>query len=916
MGEVYRATDSKLDREVAIKVLPESFAADKERLARFDREAKLLASLSHPNIAAIFGLEQADSSRALILELIEGDDLSLRLRSGALPVDEAFEFCRQIAAALEAAHDQGIIHRDLKPGNIKVGPDGQVKVLDFGLAKALAEESDSPGRSPHQGDVMLDDSPTLTADGTMPGTLLGTAGYMSPEQARGKPVDQRSDIWSFGVILFECLTGQRLFQGETATETVGAVFHTEPDWSLLPEKTPLSIRLLLRKCLTRDRKRRLQDIADARVDLELALTDPGRSWIGLPVGSPANGSGQPASRSSGWYAVLTGCAVLSAAFAAWFLKPSPELERPPHRHLEIYLGEDQELYDGYNDVVRVSPDGTKLAYITQSPEDESPNGIYLRKLNQLKPEFLEGTVGATQLVFSPAGDEIAFQVGTSVKKISLEGGAVVPLMDAPSPVVLEWTREAGILVGGSWENASILRGAVGKAEFEPLTSLVETERFHSAPQILPAGRGVLYTAATSARFDRRETSLRIQRVPGEAKTVVEDAVAGKYLPTGHLVFLRNSMLWAAPFDLDRVAVSGREKILFSGVGGRAAGGGFDVSDEGTLVHLPGEMIPPTSYDLFWVDRAGDRKELGLPSGDFFSFKISPDGRRVAYTAVDESAVNLWVYEFGSSSPIRLTNHVGVDASPVWSRTGGSIVFSSNRDDDGKRSIYWKRHDDFGEAKLLLTSSDNLSPKSWNPSEDVLVYTDRNGGGNENLMMVSLQGSDEAGWTAGEPQVMQATPYTERNGSFSWSGEWLAYQLHENEGPEVYVIQYPRKSNGRGVRVSNIGRRSNFPTWSRDGSELFFGNWGSLGERTSQVYIANYAIEKGEFVFNPPATPWEGATFHQMRASRSFDVHPDGQRVLVRELSKESQAAQREMDHFGLFENFFDYLNEKVPIDPK
>ncbi len=908
MGEVYRATDTKLDREVAIKVLPESFAVDKERLARFEREAKTLATLNHPNIAGIFGLEESANSQALVLELVDGDDLSDVLKRGPLPIEEVLDICKQIAEALEAAHDKGIIHRDLKPSNIKITSDGQVKVLDFGLAKsAPAIDNDFDA-----------DSPTITADYTLPGTLLGTAGYMSPEQARGKTVDKRSDIWSFGVVLFECLTGKRMFTGETVTDSIGALLHREIEWDQLPTNTPPAIELLLRKCLERDRKRRLPDIGAARLDLELAVTNPSRSWIGLPAEDTANGSGKQARGLSVWHAMLTGCAVLSTAFAAWLLKPSKEWERPPHRHLEIYLGEGKELYTRHNNVLRISPDGTKVAYIAKSSENDSPDGIYLRKLNQLKPEFLEGTTGAIQLVFSPDSDEIAFQVGTSIKKISLESGAIVPLMDAPYSEVLEWTRESGILLSGDWRNPSILKGAVGKSEFEPLTAIVEDERAHTSPQILPDGRGVLYSAATGFRFDRGETSLRIQRVPGETKIVVEDAVGGKYLPTGHLIFLRDSMIWAVPFDLDRLKVSGKERILFPAVGGRAAGGGFDISDEGALVHLPGKMIPPPSYDLFWVDRAGKRKEVGLPSGEYFSFKLSPDGRKVAYIGFDKMNLNMWVYAFESSSPIRLTNHDGEDASPVWSPTGESIVFSSNRDESGKRSIYCKRVDDFEEAKLLLTSSDNLSPKSWNPVEDVLVYTDQNGG-DENLMMVSLEGSDEAGWTAGEPRKFQATPNLERNGSFSWNGQWLAYQLHEdqeNSVPEVYVIQFPRKSKGRGIRVSNIGGRSNFPVWSRDGSELFFGNYGTRGQRRSQVYIANYAIEEGELVFNPSVTPWEGAEFQQMRASRSFDVHPGGQRVLVREYSEEYQAALQKTDHFGFFENFFDYLKEKVPIDPK
>ena len=403
MGAVYRATDTKLDREVAIKVLPESFAQDRERLARFEREAKVLASLNHPNTAGIFGLEQTGNSHALVLELVEGEDLSERLKRGPLPVEEALDVCKQIAEALEAAHEKGIIHRDLKPGNVKLTAEGKVKVLDFGLAKTATAEGTS----------VSPDSPTITADYTLPGTLLGTAGYMSPEQARGKPVDKRSDIWSFGVVLFECLTGKRLFTGETMTDSIGALLHKEPDWSALPQNTPPTIHLLLRKCLAKERKRRLRDIGDGIVDLEQAIADPSTSFIRLGAGAMKEPEARQGIRRPLVAGLVLGVS-LAAVGLTWWLKPNSPLPipKPPliqQVHMSLGIGSNLELDTlRPSTVLRLSPDGSMLAFLV-STGDGASNQLFLRRLDKLEATPVTAAINCDDFCFSPNGQWIAFR---------------------------------------------------------------------------------------------------------------------------------------------------------------------------------------------------------------------------------------------------------------------------------------------------------------------------------------------------------------------------------------------------------------------------------------------------------------------------------------------------------------------------
>ena len=522
MGEVYRATDTKLDREVAIKVLPESFAQDKERLARFEREAKVLASLDHPNIGAIHGIEDADGKRCLILQLIEGETLTERLRTGAMPIDEALDVCKQIAEALEAAHEKGIIHRDLKPGNVKITPDGKVKVLDFGLAKAAMVRTDStpshsPWKEPSRDGVESvptnnSQSPTLTADYTRPGVILGTAAYMSPEQARAKPVDKRSDIWSFGCVLYECLTGKCLFRGEDVTETLATVIKGEPQWTDLPSETPHIIRVLIRKCLVKDRRHRLQHIDDARVDLEKAIADP--NW-GVESGQPSS-AGATQGFSKGVLTVVAVITGLITALLSWFLKPTPPAtdpvtpHSPPVTRLLLSVEENSRLSGASGAFQRpsrtafaLSPEGRYLVYAATT--DGTNSQLYLRPMNQDHARLIQGTEGASSPVFSPDGKSIGFIAGGSVRRVAIEGGEpqtiVAGTSDGPSPFAINWCDDETILL--SPYVGPILRVSAAGGTPEQLTVLNNKtgELSHRLPHMLPGSKAVLFTIMKGLDWD-------------------------------------------------------------------------------------------------------------------------------------------------------------------------------------------------------------------------------------------------------------------------------------------------------------------------------------------------------------------------------------------------------------------------------
>ncbi|XOV73319.1 MAG: protein kinase [Verrucomicrobiota bacterium] len=631
MGEVYRATDTKLDREVAIKVLPQSFAENKERLARFEREAKTLATLNHPNIAGIYGLEKSGQSQALVLELVEGEDLSERLKRGPLPVEETLEICKQIAEALEAAHEKGIIHRDLKPGNIKITENGKVKVLDFGLAKGMTDEVDSLTSTNDE------NSPTITDAFTQPGTILGTAAYMSPEQARGKQVDKRTDIWAFGCVLFEYLSGKRAFKGDDVNDTLAAIIRGEPDWNQLPEGVPPSIRRLLDKCLTKDLKRRTPDIAAARIDLEDTLTTP-LKLFGLQNDEAY--SPRPTTSSAQWLLIFSIATILCivTAILGWILKPAygPDLE--PIRKFEMSLGLENNLEldtVGATTSFRLSPDGATLAFLVTTAHDNS-NQLFIKAPSMLEPKALTSVKNCSDFCFDPTGEWIAFRDRTDyqIKKARVDGGPAVALNQAKEPVFgMSWGEGEWIAIG---QASGCIKGisAVQAGNSIELTTLENGDRAHRWPYFLPGGKALLFS---SGRTGGPVSQLKSQRIPsGTAQPLRIDGrpIRGHhpyYLTGGQLVYaesdIQGTKLYGVGFDIASLQPNGNRSILIDQIDEKWPDmTRFDVSN-GTLVYL--SKTDPVMAELYWVDRQGNQ-ELALPADARFNHRISPNGQFVAF----------------------------------------------------------------------------------------------------------------------------------------------------------------------------------------------------------------------------------------------------------------------------------------------
>jgi serine/threonine protein kinase len=683
MGEVYSADDLNLNRKVALKFLPEAFAGDPERMARFEREAKLLALLNHTNIAAIHGLEQAEGKRFLVLELVEGETLADRLNRGPIPVEEALKLALQMAEALEAAHEKGVIHRDLKPANIKVTPDGKVKVLDFGLAKAFAGEQDQ---------AALSNSPTLSVAATQQGVILGTAAYMSPEQAKGKPVDKRSDIWAFGVVLFEMLSGRHLFEGETVSETLAAVLMREPDFSAVPPNLHPRMRWLLERCLERDPRNRYHDVADVRVDIQKVLADPGGVFAQPMVRAE---SGKKLRTGLPWMVAVLG--IVAFSLAAWYLKPAPSsgpakvvrftYEVPENQQFnKSETGEDQMS-------LAVSPDGSQFVYGTTE-------GLYMRSMDALEARPVAGSdKKSTQPVFSPDGRWIAYfsPNDLKLKKISINGGAPVALCSTSSPLIQGISRDSESTIVYADIASGVMRISANGGTPESLVkgSITTTKQgLPIWPQILPDGKTILFTNTASSRS---EYQIVIQQIASNKRKVLfKGGVSYGYVPTGHIVYsLRSSnvsTLYAMPFDLDKLETTGGPIPLLEGV--RTAA----ISPSGTLVYVPSPQSGPLGSErsLVWVDRHGKETPVAASPKDYLTPRISPDGTKMAVVVHSGGKYDIWIWDFIRETMTRLTLNES-SGWPLWTLDGKRVAFARGTTSG---EIYWKSADGTGEEEKL------------------------------------------------------------------------------------------------------------------------------------------------------------------------------------------------------------------------
>ena len=801
MGEVYRARDPKLEREVAIKVLPEAFAEDEERLARFEREAKALAALNHPNVATVHGFEADGETHFLVMELVEGEDLAERIARGPIPVDEAIPLFVQIAEGLEAAHERGIVHRDLKPANIKVGPDGRVKILDFGLAKSLEPAGAEVGAD-------LSQSPTMTAAATMRGEVMGTAAYMSPEQAKGQAVDHRTDVWAFGACLYEALTGRRAFTGDDPTEIVASLLRDEPDLDLLPPSTPAAVRRVIGRCLTKRPRDRQHSIADVRLDLREA--EGGHAVVETPRRTD----------SLFFRLALFDAGVLVGAVALWlgsgllglgdgpFHAAGSRSNTGPPTRLGLALGPDYQLLDRGGSL-DISPDGRTLAFAgCERPCDsDDASAVYLRPLGQLAARRVVGTEGARNVSFSEEGDALAFVSFEGVRTVGLDGGA-------PTPVVGGLTGAGSAMANGT----VVLGGLPGQGlravdlpggEPLPLTTAGDTE-FHWYPALLPERRGVLFTTVERGVGDEP----RIAWAPldgGETRALVEGFQA-RYVPTGHLLFARPGALWAAPFDLESLDVTGPAVSVVDDLHttvflGHATS--YGVSGDGSLVYLRRlHGAPPEAREPVWVNRQGrqERVETLLP-GSYRELALSPDGSRLAAARADGERLTLWTYDLARGTSARLTP--GIDgSSPVWSPDGSRIAFYSPSDGGG---VFWTAADGTGPLERLRRPGLLQSPKAFTPTGDQLLLISFSAEMAEGIRKVEVPGD-------GNPEVVLDSTFREWQPALSPDGRWLAYSSNESGAFEIHLRPFPDVGSSRTVVSSGGGAQ---PLWSHDGSELFF-----------------------------------------------------------------------------------------------
>lgn len=844
MGEVYRAEDTRLRRAVAIKVLPEQFTKDAERLARFEREAQLVAALNHPNIAAVYGLEESEGVRFLVLELVEGITLAERIKRGALPVQEALQVGLQMAQGLEAAHGKGIIHRDLKPSNVTITPEGNVKLLDFGLAKALEGECSSD----------ISDSPTLTAAMTRAGVILGTPSYMSPEQARGKAVDRKADVWAFGCVLFECLTGQKVFEGEDVTDVLASIVRGEPDWKRLPASTPWNIRLLLRRCLEKDSKRRLQDIGDARLEIEDTL----QGSLDLPAGEKA------APKRWRIATVTSGILVLALilSLAAVLFRTGPV---PGPLHVSIALPSDLWLdvsaTAAFPSSLSVSPDGQKIAL---SLIQNGILSLWVRSLDSRDFRRLEGTEGVRGPFWSPDGRSIGFFAEGKLKRIDLAGGPARILTDAPNGIGGTWGPDGTILFNRSYLGPVFQMPAAGGTAVE-VTRLdtARKESSHLWPRFLPDGKHFLYYSKISTFHP--ENAVYWGSLDSEMSGLVVNAQEHPSLfIAGHLLFVRDGVLWAQRFNVRRRTLEGEPIAISENLG---FFGRFGAS-ENTFTYTT-EVFS----EFAWYSRDGQR--LGTVHNSrsvSLEPQLSPDGRLLATHRASGPVLGIWMYDLDRGTFSRFVEDSYINAFPRWSPDGRTILFMSNR--EGPEDFYIKPVSGVAEARLLY--ADSVAHKhllDWSRDGQYLLYWVEDAESQGDLWALPLSGEMK-------PFPVVRTKFEESSGRFSPDGSWIAYTSDESGRPEIYVQRFPKAEEK--WQVSNRG--GNRPRWSRDGREIFYIVPG--GTMTAVDVKTGATFERGEpkELFTFPLGPEPPFVYN-------YDVTADGQRFVISTRADDSRTLE-------------------------
>ena len=874
MGEVYRARDTKLGRDVALKVLPEVFASEAERLARFEREAKLLASLNHPNIAAIHGFEDSGGVHALVMELVEGQTLAERIvgaaaasKTGAglvsgpagtnpgstsgtqktrfqpalatgngIPFEDALPIAKQIAEGIEYAHERGVVHRDLKPANVKITPDGLVKILDFGLAKALAGETAAADPST---------SPTLSHLATQAGIILGTAAYMAPEQAKGKPVDRRADIWAFGCVLYEVFSGKQAFSGETVTDILAAVVMKEPDWSALPETTPRSIRTLLARCLKKDPKQRLRDIGEARIAIEEAIAGRSEPEPSAPdvQAAPARVARRHSALAWGAAGLFVGAAVVAAAWFATRKAPAPVAPVA----LSIQIPHDHPFLNDLSSIA-IAPSGRQIAYVAGSVDSSSQ--IWIRQFGDFTAQPVPGTEGGHSPFFSPDGQWLGFFANGKLEKISLAGGVPQVLCSGNSGNGGgTWAPDGTIYFSGGFGALMSVPGDGGDCRqiISPKASTGAVAI--GQPNVLPGGESLL--VAVENGFGGQQSGVAVLSLKTrKLKTLLQDAVNPKYIAPGYLVFGREGTLWGAPFDAKNLQLAGPAVPLVSGIADNEGGTfeQFSVSEGGMLIYAPGSETRP-EREIVETDRTGNAQVISTSPRPYEDLDLSPDGKRLALT-MEGSLWSIWTFDLATKTLTRLTFQDD-NRDPFWTADGKDIAYTSLR--GGHWGIYQKAADGSGQERLLFRPPVWSVVSSFSPDGRTIAFFQDDPATGADIFLLPLD-------PVGKPRVFLRTPAAEWFAQYSPDGRWIAYESNESGRSEIYV--QPAAATGGKWQISSGGGMR--PVWPKDDHEIFYRNAGKLMAvpvQTSPTFSAG--------------TPHELFPDNYFSSGHDYDATPDG-----------------------------------------
>ena len=868
MGQVYRAHDTKLQRDVALKILPDVFVHDPDRRTRFTREAHVLASLNHPNIGGIHGFEDSGQVHALVLELVEGPTLADRIAQGPLPVDEALAIARQIADALEAAHEAGIVHRDLKPANIKVRDDGTVKVLDFGLARSAGPPHAAPTSSDPTGlhglNVPNTVSPTIMSPAvTAIGMILGTAAYLSPEQAKGKPADKRSDIWAFGCVLFEMLTGKRAFDGEDVSDTLAAIIKGEPDWSALPASTPAPVVTMLRACLTKDRRRRISDIA--AVTYVLDYRDDLARTPGATAGTQAPARAWRKAASAAVALVAISAVV---GYAVWTLKPSPT---PQVTRFGMTTSGANALTPSGDRDVAITPDGSRIVY-------GGNNQLLVRALDQLEPTVLtsfggpSGVGNPRGIFISPDGQWVGFFTGPAMQKVPITGGPAVRMTATDGqPRGATWGPDATVIFATFEPETGLQRVSAAGGEPTVLTRPDRTrgERDHWWPEFLPGGEAVLFTINSGAGGIENHEIAVLDLRTGKSKVLIRGGSHARYVATGHLIYGVTGTLRAVAFDLGRLEVISTPAPVLEGVVTTAMGAvNAMVAANGSLVYVPGRAAGASQRTVVSVDRQGRASPLpGLPPDSYRDVRVSPDGARLALA----TPTDVWTYDAVRATRSRLTTNPSQNRSPLWTPDGQRIIFTSTR--AGHPELFWRPADGTGRDERLFTRSKeflDVLASGWSADGRQLLFSEVSPSGQSAISQMAIERPSEGA-------VLLNKEFSASFPAISPDGRWMAYMSNVSGRAEIYVERYPQLGS-RQLISTDGGHR---PLWSRDGRELYFH---SLDGR----HMVAVPMQPGSTLkARRPQVLFEAAMSIQGVGVRPYDVAPDGRFFIIRDVQTES-----------------------------